>query len=168
MALFVFEDLIPSGKFVEALAFSKLNSDIYPGSIWGWFILGMINENLGDNASAYKCFEELLKLEPYHKEALWEIEKIEAVLKPYKAEESVLRKLTGVYGNRRISLEGKNLYYQVGNGSERKLIPVSDTRYIIENSNYKLVFDLNVPGKSKMKIIDWNGRTSLYSQTRGK
>ncbi len=165
MALFVFEDLISSGKFEEAFAFSKLNSEIYPESIWGWFILGMINENLGDNATAYKCFEKLLKLEPYHKEALWEIEKTGAVLKPYNPNESFLRKLTGEYGIRKISIEGDNLYYQVGNGSKRKLIPVSDTRFIIENSNYKLVFDLTVSGKRKIKIIDWNGRTSLYNQT---
>lgn len=165
MALFTFNDLIPSEKYEEALAFSQLNSEIYPESIWGWFILGMIYGNIGELKGAYDCFDRLLEIEPCHVEALWEIEKIRAMIEPYTPKTSILKELTGEYDGRRILFEDGSLKYQIGAGSKRLLTPLSETRFLLEDSSYRVVFNLSGKKVEGLRLVKWDGKTTLFSKT---
>jgi len=164
LALYAFNNLIPSQKYEEALEISQLNTVIYPESIWGWFIEGMLYENMGQLEEALKCFKELLILEPYHIEAKWEYEKIGAMLHPVIIDKSILESYTGEFEGRKILLEDGQLKYQVGDGKKRKLIPISEKYFLIENSSYRIVF-FNTNNKAeKIRLIKWDGKTQVFKR----
>jgi tetratricopeptide (TPR) repeat protein len=157
MALFVFNRLIPAGKFEEAVYFSQLNTTIYPQSIWGWFILGMIFENTGDLQKAYNCFDQLLKIEPCHVEARWEYEKIGALLHPVKAEEELLQDYTGDYDGRKITLEGGHLEYQENGQEKLVLTPVNEFTFLLGKTGNRVYFDrMNNPSAKPQQTRHWD------------
>ncbi|MBU1012763.1 MAG: hypothetical protein KKG99_07145, partial [Bacteroidetes bacterium] len=164
LALYAFNDLIPSEKYEEAVEISKLNTEVYPESIWGWFILGMLNENMGQPEEALKCFNQLLTIEPYHIEAKWEYEKIGATLNPVTVDESILKNYVGEFEGRKILLEDAQLKYQVGSGKKRVLTPISENYFLIENSSYRIIFVGTKNKVEKIRIIKWDGKTQVYKR----
>jgi tetratricopeptide (TPR) repeat protein len=165
LALYVFNVLIPSEKYEESVEISMLNTLIYPESIWGWFILGMLYENMGVPAEAQNCFKRLLTIEPCHAEVKWEYEKINALLEPVHLEPSLLKNYTGEFEGRKIELEDGQLKYQAGEDKKRTLTPISENYFLIEDSSYRIVFEMNHNKAEKIKIIKWDGKTEIYKLT---
>ncbi|MBU1012844.1 MAG: tetratricopeptide repeat protein, partial [Bacteroidetes bacterium] len=164
LVLYTFNDLIPSEKYEEAVEISKLNTEVYPESIWGWFIMGMLCENMGQPDEALKCFNQLLAIEPYHIEAKWEYEKINAMLHPVNLDISIIESYIGEFEGRKILLEDGQLKYQVGSGKKRILIPISENYFLIENSSYRIVFVGTKDKVEKIRVIKWDGKTQVYKR----
>ena len=164
LALYAFNDLIPSEKYEEAVEISKLNTVIYPESIWGWFILGIMYENKGEVSEALRCYNQLLEIEPYHVEAKWARDKLLAMAEPVSLATSQLEKYVGDFEDRKILLEKGQLKYQVGDDEKRKLTPISETCFLIENSNYRVVFMMKNNISEMLKVIKWDGKTRLYKR----
>lgn len=165
LALYVFNVLIPSGKYEESVEISMLNTVIYPESIWGWFILGMLYENMGIPSEAQNCFKRLLAIEPCHVEANWEYEKINALLEPVHLEPSLLENYMGEFEGRKIALEEGHLTYQTGEDKKRILTPISENYFLLEDSGYRIVFVTNHHRAEKIKMMKWDGKTEIYKRS---
>jgi len=165
LALFVFEKLIPAEKYEEAFFLSELNTKLYQESIWGWFIQGMIYENVGKLSEAYQCFSQLLKIEPNHQEAKWEYEKIGAMLNQYKVDEKLLSDYAGDYEGRKILLENGQLVYESGD-SKRALIPISDNYFLLDKSSSIVEFIRKNNSIEMIKVARWNGNTQIFKRTK--
>ena len=61
--------LIPQKRIADALEIFKLNVYLYPTSANAFDSLGEIYEELGNNVSALKNYEQSLKLDPQNKNA---------------------------------------------------------------------------------------------------
>lgn len=165
LALYVFEHLIPAEKYEEAIYLSDLNTKLYPESIWGWFIQGMIYENMGKLTDALNCFSNLLKIEPLHVEAKWSQEKINAMLYPLKVDEQLFAEYAGDYEGRKIFLENGQLIFESGN-SKRALIPISENYFLLDKSSSKVEFVRKNNSIEMIKVSKWNGNTQIYKRIR--
>ena len=164
MALYVYNQLIPSGKYEESIYFSELNTKIYPKSIWGWFLLGMIYENTGNLKDAYNCFGKVLDIEPCHAEAEWEYSKIGALLYPVEVEEETLKKFTGDFEGRNITLMNGHLEYQEIGAKKLSLIPVNGYRYLLGETGRMVEFEISNGPAMKMKIVKWDGKMWIFKR----
>lgn len=162
MALFVYDQLIPSGKYEESIYLSELNTKIYPGAIWGWFLLGMIYENTGNLQDAYNCFGQVLNIEPCHAESAWEYSKIGALLYPVKVKEEILRNYTGNFEGREITLMNGHLDYQETGAKKQMLTPVSDYVFLLGKTGRMIEFKESDGPAMIMKISKWDGKMWKY------
>ena len=162
MALFVYNQLIPSGKYEESLYLSELNTMIYPRSIWGWFLLGMIYENIGSLQDAYNCFGQVLDIEPCHAESEWEYSKIGALLYPVEVEEEILKNYTGDFEGRQITLVNGHLEYQETGAKKLMLIPVNAYIFLLGETGRMVEFEKSNGPAMKMKIVKWDGKMWIF------
>lgn len=66
----------------------------------------------------------------------WQHEGYEAALNPVTIDEETLRSYVGTYGPRTISLEGRSLFYQREGRPKMKMIPISDSYFMLEGIDY--------------------------------
>ncbi len=86
-----------------------------------------------------KALKKLIDEEddPDRKQRLaWVIEGKEAMLKPFVPLEGVLQDYVGVYGPRRIWMEGEELYYQRGENPQYLLIPMAADKFMVNGLDY--------------------------------
>ncbi|MBF8962773.1 S41 family peptidase [Pontibacter sp. FD36] len=62
----------------------------------------------------------------------WELQHVKSELQPVQLEKKVMSKYAGRYGERTVSLQGNELYYQQKGKAQRRLIPITDTIFRIE------------------------------------
>ena len=76
-------------------------------------------------------------------QAAWELDALKAKLEPVKLDEKILKKYIGRYGERKITYEKGELYYQ-RTGPKFKLIPLKEAFFAVEGMDYfrvKMVTD---------------------------
>jgi hypothetical protein len=96
----------------------------------------------------------------------WAIESKKAVLEPYTPPEGVLQDYVGVYGPRRIWMEGEELYYQRGENPRYMLTPMAADKFMIPELDYfRLEFVRDDEGKV-VKVVGLydNGMTDAHER----
>lgn len=76
----------------------------------------------------------------------WYIEGINALNNPISLSENIMQSYSGKYGNRKISYENNNLYYQYKGRTKRKMIAISKEYFLIEGYDFfrlKFITDNN-------------------------
>jgi hypothetical protein len=72
----------------------------------------------------------------------------QARMRPVVVPESTLRSYAGSYGIRTIRFESGSLFFQRENGPRLKLLPVSDTRFVLEDVGGSVTFTSDASGKT--------------------
>lgn len=87
--------------------------------------------------------------DPGEKFALeWGLVSVKAQLAPVTLTDALKKEYAGVYGTRKILLEGADLIFQRGNGPKRKLFALTEDTFEVEGvDNYRLIFVRNTDGK---------------------
>ncbi|WP_076422471.1 S41 family peptidase [Pontibacter lucknowensis] len=62
----------------------------------------------------------------------WELQHVKSELQPVQLDKKVMSKYAGRYGERLVSLQGNELYYQQKGKAQRRLIPITDTIFRID------------------------------------
>jgi hypothetical protein len=86
-----------------------------------------------------KAIQELEKNEDDEKEKsryLWIIEGLNARNNPTEVDKSILKSYAGNYGSRTIYYENGELYYQYGDRSKMRMIPVSENYFLVDVYDY--------------------------------
>jgi len=88
----------------------------------------------------------------------WTIDGISAGSNPLTLSESKLKKYVGTYGERTITLEKGDLYYQRKGRAKFKMIPMSENLFMFKDLEYfRLRFDTDENGKMRLSGIYDNG-----------
>lgn len=74
--------------------------------------------------------------ESIRKKYQWYIDGISALDTPISIPENIIQSYAGEYGNRKISYENNNLYYQYKGRTKRKMFAISDEYFIIEGYDF--------------------------------
>lgn len=87
--------------------------------------------------------------DPGEKFALeWALVAVKSELSPSVITDALKKEYTGVYGERKIFMEGDQLMFQRGNGPKRKLFALSEDTFELEGvDDYRLKFVRNASGK---------------------
>ncbi len=165
LTLFAFQDLIPQGKLDEALVISRLNATFYPENIRAKYITAMILEAKGELNEALGYLDQLAEKEPYYVEAVWDRDRLKAVIDPAPLNSEIAVNYTGDYeGERVISLKDDKLWYTRNGSAQLQLLPVDDHVFFIENSNSKMIFLSKDGSDGSLKIFSYNGRGYTYNR----
>lgn len=124
--------LIPSWKQISSI------------SETGWEGVGVkphieVEANDAFSVAHFKALQELVKSEEDENEKnryLWIIDGLNARNNPVSVDESVLKSHAGKYGGRTIYYEKGELYYQYGDRSKMRMIPVSENYFLVEVYDY--------------------------------
>jgi len=168
LLLYTFQTLAPAGKIDEAWQLSKLNTTLYPEDLRAWYILAMINKAKGKLNEALKCYDKILSMEPYYVEPRWERDKIKALIEPYKLKKSTIQEYLGHYRDRQILLENGILFYKWNNKQRKKLVPISDTHFLIDGSNTRIEFMTDIGVPMAIRLYRYNGKSKTYYKTKTK
>jgi hypothetical protein len=66
----------------------------------------------------------------------WYIEGLNALNNPVLIAENILQSYSGIYGNRKISYENNELYYQYKGRTKRKMFAISNEYFLIEGNDF--------------------------------
>ena len=81
----------------------------------------------------------------------WHIDNLNSIINPFPIKKEILKSYIGTYGPRKITFEKDACYYQRGNGTKYKLIPIeNDLFHIKEINGFRLKF---VTSGKKVKSI---------------
>lgn len=96
----------------------------------------------------------------------WAIEGKKAVLEPYTPPDGVLQDYDGVYGPRRIWMEGQELYYQRGENPRYRLTPMAADKFMIKSLDYFRIEFVRDDGGKVVKLVGLydNGRTDAHER----
>ncbi|MBU1011785.1 MAG: hypothetical protein KKG99_02165 [Bacteroidetes bacterium] len=163
LTLFAFQKLLSTGKVDEALTISKLNMELYPEEITPYYISAMVYDELGKYKEALDCFDKLVNIEANHAEANWDRERIYALVHPIVLQSELVEKYKGNFeGDRKIIDEEGNLYYQLGSGQKRKLIPLSSTSFLIDGINQHIEIKMNCEKPEAIVLTRYSGQRSKF------
>ncbi|WP_394747722.1 S41 family peptidase [Spongiimicrobium salis] len=97
----------------------------------------------------------------------WSLSGQRALLNPIPLSQKVLKSYTGIYGERKVSLENGALYYQRGSGTKHLLQPMTKDKFMVEGVPYFRVQFLSKKNKvSAIKGLYDNGRTDEDLKTK--
>jgi hypothetical protein len=97
----------------------------------------------------------------------WKKDALKAKLEPVKLDESTMKKYTGTYEVRTLSLENGDLYYQREDRPKYKMIPMNETTFMFEEVPYfrlKVILENGKP--VAVEGIYDNGRTDRHERTK--
>ena len=66
----------------------------------------------------------------------WVVEKLKVINNPVIVSTENLQKYVGKYGERMVTMKDGILYYQRGQGKERKLVPINEKKFFVEGVDY--------------------------------
>lgn len=81
---------------------------------------------------------------------VWVKERKQALLNPQKLDEKEMKKFTGHYGPRKITLDGEQLYYQREDRPKMRMIPMNRDTFVFEELDY-----------FKLHFIEENGKVTV-------
>jgi len=167
LSVYASDNLFSIGKYEEAIGLAKLSTTIYPNEIWGWFLLGFAFNEMGKYSESLEYLNRVLAIEPHYAEVIWERDRAKAFSTPWIVDLSLFEKYQGDYGDLNISYENGKLFYQTDNNNKKKLTPISETYFIIENNpRSRIIFTVKNGIAEAMKIVRQDGRTSTYQRNR--
>ncbi len=97
----------------------------------------------------------------------WAIDGARARIEPVKLDQNLQEKYVGEYGERRITLEGGELFYQ-RTGQKYKLIPLNENLFAVEGLDYfriEMTVDENGDVTELVGLYD-NGRKNPSKRTK--
>jgi hypothetical protein len=84
-------------------------------------------------AAQIKAVEKMSSMTTDNREYLWQLDGLKGKLNPTKVDAQVLKTYIGNYGQRKIFFENENLYFQREGQEKRKLIPISQVLFLLED-----------------------------------
>lgn len=90
----------------------------------------------------------------------WALDGLNARNNPVSVDKNLLQSYTGTYHNRIISFKNEELYYQAGRRAKSRMIPISDTYFILESYDYfRIRFKKKEGEVISLEELFTNGRT---------
>lgn len=80
-----------------------------------------------------KAIEKMASMTTNNQEYLWQLDGLKVKQNPTKVDVQVLKTYIGKYGQRKIFFENEILYFQREGQEKRKLIPISQVLFLLEN-----------------------------------
>lgn len=158
LALEMAQDLIGWRRGAEAAALLEAVSAGQPESAKLQDLLGTAYLTAGDLRKARSCFEKALKLDPKtpsrQAEIRWIEEGLEAMKTPAALSQEELRRFTGDYGPRHVTLEnGRLVYRRDGQPQSRPLVPLGNDTFALEGLGDIRIRLTAEPGKPATKLV---------------
>jgi len=118
-----------------------------------------VEQPAGDEGGGAEGFEK--------KYYSWLLDYSRKLLNPFVLHKDQLKSYAGIYGPRKITLQGEALFYQRGEGPKMRMIPFAEDCFIFSELDYFRIRFLRAGGKlSPWKVIRWTARPTGIKKNR--